>query len=200
LTGRGLSASVLAEASMRSLFLAPLAALPLVSLSIPSLAIPSLAIPSPAIPSRAILAAPARGTAPCANNLMQEPVLVYDLTGYTLIGFLHRHLAVYNNGVASISAVSTNTLTEAPDWNKAAVAFVSPDEADKLLRELSNDGAFGLCDQSIIVLDMPMTTVTVSRGATDAQSHTFSYWFGDGSYGKVQQTIDAFIQKTFPNF
>jgi hypothetical protein len=177
---------------MRCMLLAPLAALPLVSLAIPSLAVPFLAVP----PS------PARGTAPapCANNLMQEPVLVYDVTGFTLTGLIHRHLAVYNNGVASISSVSSSIFTGSTTSSQADVAFVSPDEASKLLRELANANAFTLCDQSIAVSDIPMTTVSVSRGATDAQTHTFSYWTGGGPYAGVQQTIDAFIQKTFPSF
>jgi hypothetical protein len=164
---------------LRPTLLAALAALPLVYVSMP------------AGPPAAL------AQAPCFNVLPQEPVLVYDVTGFTFAGMLvHKHLAVYTNGVASISEAGTSS---GPS-SKADVAFVGPDKVRKLVADLTGANAFALCDQNVGAADIPLTTVTVARGATDAVAHTFSYWFAGAPYDKVEAVIDAFIKKTFPNF
>ena len=45
--------------------------------------------------------------------------------------------------------------------------------------------------------DVPLNTLTVFNGTTDAQAHTFSYWLANGNYAPVQAAIDAFITQTF---
>ena len=50
-----------------------------------------------------------------------------------------------------------------------------------------------LPDQNIFVSDVPLTTVTVFVGDTDAKADTFSYWLGTGAYTTIDQKIASFM-------
>ncbi len=173
---------------LRSIAIAALAALPLSALSVPqgqgTVVGPT---PSPGVP--------------CTTNpLVQEPVLVFDISGFTLTGVLHQHLAVYNNGVASISRVSGGT-SLFPLSKDADLAFISSQMVEKLQKDLAAAGAPLACDEQLFVSDIPMTTVTVFRGGTDARAHTFSYWLPTTPQSQATaQVISKFIADVFPNF
>lgn len=49
-----------------------------------------------------------------------------------------------------------------------------------------------LGDQDLSVADIPLTTVTVFKGNTNAKAHTFSYWVGIKGYGQIAQIISDF--------
>ena len=58
-------------------------------------AAPFLAIAPQQQSGAAVIIGP--GVQPC-NALQQEPVVMYDISGYTLSGVYHLHLMVYDNG------------------------------------------------------------------------------------------------------
>ena len=143
--------------------------------------------------------AKAGGPTACPNLYAVEPLVMWDVTGFSFFGgLLHEHLVVYSNGTAAISTASDDNTSATGAQGK--VAFVDPAKAQRFLRELASAGAFDLCDQNLIVNDIPLTTLTVFKGATDATSHTFSYWTGDAPYDKVASVVSAFIASTFPGF
>lgn len=161
-------------------------------------ALPFLAASQPQQPT---LIGPPAAIAPCANTLEQEPLLMYDVSGFGLAGVIHRHLAVYDNGVVSISSVSGGTPLF-PSANKADITYVPAATARALLKSVVQAGARGICDEDIAVADLPLTTITIfGRGNTDDRSHTFSYWLPLSTESQtVSGLIQAFITTTFPGF
>lgn len=134
--------------------------------------------------------------APCRNIWQHEPILVYDVTGFTIAGGLrHLNLVVYNDGFATICKSDTIPFDEG-----VATAFTGTVTARTLLTDLALASAFTLCDQDLAAADIPLTTVTVMRGATDTLAHTFNYWVPDPPYTGVQSVINAFIATHFPGF
>jgi hypothetical protein len=134
--------------------------------------------------------------APCLNPLVHEPLVVYDVNGSTLVGAVYRNLEVYNDGYAQIHQVGTGGFYT----TKAEVAFIGASAAASFASSLAAAGAGTLCDDSNIVLDVPMQTLTTLRDATDTRGHTFSWWIPTGAYTTVDQKIQSFISATFPNF
>jgi len=122
-----------------------------------------------------------------AGGIKLEPVLNFDVSGSTLTGPLHHRLTVYNNGLISASQCSGFS-----GANSAGTAFTTPALVEKLRRELINADGLSLPDQNISVADIPLTTVTVFKGNTNARAHTFSYWIGIKGYGKIAQIISDF--------
>ncbi|MEZ5977000.1 MAG: hypothetical protein R3F34_02115 [Planctomycetota bacterium] len=160
-------------------------------------AAPFLAIAPQQQSGAAVIIGP--GVQPC-NALQQEPVVMYDISGYTLTGVYHLHLMVYDNGATSISRVSGGTPIF-PMSNAADFTYVTKQRVKQLAKDLAQAGAFQLCDEDALVADLPMTTVTVFRGTMDAKAHTFNYWLPQtAGSAKVQQLIDDFRTETFPNF
>lgn len=127
--------------------------------------------------------------------LESEPVLVFDVSGSTLLGPVHRHLAVYNSGNVSYA-------TRGP---REAVPFVGSTLLDAkrveaLVSGLSAAGAWQGVDQDHAVTDCPLTTVTVLTAATDGRAHSFSYWVAtQRTHEAVQDLIDAFVTEVFPS-
>ena len=141
----------------------------------------------------AIAAAPA--AVPCPNVLPHEPIVIYDVNGYTLAGPLDLQMIVYGNGFARLS--TTNT----PDGEgKSQITTVSPTDANALLVALAKRGAFELCDDPSFVTDMPMSTLTVMKSDTTVRAHTYSWWVAQGPYGAPEQVLLDFISSAFPNF
>jgi len=140
-------------------------------------------------------------TQPCQNTLDQEPLVMFDVTGYSLTGIIHEHLCVYDNGVVTISRVSGGTPLF-PLTNAADVAFVTPTQARNLHKSLIQGGVLRACDEPLAVADLPMTTVTLFRsGRTDDRVHTFSYWLPTTVESQnAANLITAFRNGTFPNF
>ncbi|HKE01615.1 MAG TPA: hypothetical protein VKE69_11440 [Planctomycetota bacterium] len=151
-----------------------------------------------AIPTFALLqsvhSAPSTTPAPCSRVFAQEPVLFWDSTGSTFLGLFHRHMAIYSNGLASISK------NQAFFGVGVQYTMADPDAVAELRQALAAAGAFQLCDYPLTGNDVPLQTVTLFGGGPNAPSHTFSFYFPDGAYGDVQAAIQKFISVTFPSF
>ena len=151
-----------------------------------------MAIQGPAVVAVGLLAALSvpsflAAAPPGQQQIKQEPVLNFDVTGGTLLGPLHTRFTVYNNGLVTFSEASGFA-----DSSSAGTTRVSDTVVDRLVKDLEDAGGFKLSDQTITVSDVPLTTVTVFRGDTNAKAHTFSYWLGIDQYAKIAQVIDDF--------
>lgn len=124
------------------------------------------------------------------KQLVCEPVLIYDVSGSTLTGPCHKNLSVYNNGRVSLAEFA------AVGAARNESTMINTGEVKSLVGQLSRYRR--LQDDQTIVMDIPMTTVTLFDGTTDARAHSFSYWLPTGDYEEVQQTIDLFIHRAFP--
>lgn len=148
---------------------------------------------------------PAPGKLECYNSIPRELLVVYDITGSTLTGPIHKHLAVYNDGTACISEAGGNTGSQtfatapAPNDGRAEVASVSPAAIQQLMRELLQAGAFTACDESLNVSDVPLQTLTILTNSQNAWGHSFSFWGGD-PYTEIVNILNKFIANAFPNF
>ncbi|MHC4942348.1 MAG: hypothetical protein ACYTG7_04950 [Planctomycetota bacterium] len=133
-----------------------------------------------------------------ANAWDREPLLMVDVTGYSLTGLIHRHLAVYSDGTASISSVTGIPGNQLADADVITV----PDQAVQELRmDLRAAGAHQLRDNPLNVQDVPLTTVTFFfRSGPVARSNTFSYFLVFKGYERVGKTINDFIDTWFPGF
>lgn len=140
----------------------------------------------------------------CGNLFPNEPLVLFDTTGFTLSGSLiHQNLVVYGSGIAAYSVSSqqlTPPLEGSFDFGDAKVAMLTPETAQRFLRELAFAGAFSLCDEPAFVADVPPSTLTVFNGGTDAAAHSFSFFGGGLSqpHATVAQIVDAFITAHFP--
>ena len=59
------------------------------------------------------------------DSISRNPVLIYDVTGGTLIGLVHRNLVVYDDGTATISK-RDETVFPAPFSQPAEAVQVQP--------------------------------------------------------------------------
>lgn len=134
-------------------------------------------------------------TSHCPDRLPVSPLLVYDVSGSTLWGPSYTHVAVYDDGHAMAARLGGD-----PDTGHMSVALLTPDELQQLRVDLEFWGAFGLCDEPMNVLDVPVTTVSVFRGGTESAAHTFSYLIAGGAHGGVQQIVDQLLATKFPGF
>ena len=120
--------------------------------------------------------------------LKHEPVLVFDVSGSTLTGPLHISYRVYNDGYIAGSECGGPF-----GVNSAGTAGASEAEVLALQKALIDAGGMSLPDQNLSVADIPLTTVTVFRGDTNARAHTFSYWTNDAEYAALGQVISDFM-------
>jgi hypothetical protein len=127
----------------------------------------------------------------CGSFQKNEPIVVWDVTGATLMGSVHASLVVYNSGVASVASARTGDVR---------TAFVGQLVAGRLHEDLVHAGAAALCDQSVVTSDVPLTTLTVLGDGTDVRAHSFSYWSAEAEYAAVQATIDDFLATHFSGF
>jgi hypothetical protein len=141
-------------------------------------------------------AAPAPLPVPaCPNTIVHEPIVLYDISGGTLAGPIDIGMTVYNDGLVR---VSSSGFFGQPA--QAETAFVGAVVAEQLLLDLSALGAGHLCDNYSQVQDLPVSTLTIFRNATDARNHTSSWLRADGAYGPIQDRLQNFLHTTFPNF
>ena len=130
----------------------------------------------------------------CPNLTVHEPVVLYEVTGSTLAGPYDRSLVVYNDGLARLSSAG-----DQGELGSAKLAFVSPEGAQALQRDLDQAGAFKLCDDSTTVSDVPLSTLTVFRAGSDVQAHTFSWWStNEFPYEMTDKVLSDFIATYFP--
>lgn len=128
--------------------------------------------------------------------IKQEPVLMYNVTGGSLGGPIHRSMVVYNNGVVSVATESSFLGNETIE---AYSTFVDPTIVRALSSDLAAAGAGSLSDNPAIIFDLPLTTVTYFRGTTNAKAHTFSYFGGGQAYSNLTSIITTFEQEHVSN-
>jgi hypothetical protein len=126
---------------------------------------------------------------------VHEPLVLYDVGGSTIAGPIDTSLVVYNDGTVRVSSAAQFGLP-----SKSEVAFVGSDAAHQLLLDLSALGAGQLCDHFAAVPDLPVSTLTIFRDATDSRNHTFSWVITPAPYDAVQQRLQDFIHTNFPSF
>jgi len=144
-------------------------------------------------------------SSPCAGNAIKmEPVVNVDVTGSTLLGPTHFRFTAYNSGLVTVSRASligvANESAGSFPFADADTIFVSTEAVDQLAKNLRAAGAFSLCDQNFSTADVPLTTVTVFRGATNAVAHTYSYWAAFGEHADAALAIGDFIQEHLSGF
>ena len=131
----------------------------------------------------------------CTDVHPHQPIVVYEVSGGTLAGPIDLELLVYQDGSARLSSSTANFGS-----GKSQNAYVGDKAASAFLTALSQNGASQLCDLSDLTSDMPLSTLSVMRGNTNARIHTFSWFFATDQHAAVEQIVQAFIASNFPNF
>lgn len=131
------------------------------------------------------------------DYLLRDPLVIYNLSGATLLGDVHQQLTLYDDGTAVCSEID-------PLANRAGSVQVEALEAGAVrwfLDELILWGAHLLEDDTSVALDTPMATMTMlfkeRNGRVDA--HTFSYYpvVAEGNAAEVDRVVQAFIAEYF---
>jgi len=148
-------------------------------------AVPTLFLQPPAAPS-----AP-----PCVNTLQHEPVVVYEVSGGAIGGYHDLQLSVYDDGMARLTRASFDGVN-----SKSELVLVGAVSALGLASDLSHLGSWIECDDTTIAPDVPLQTLTVLRGATDARAHTYSWWLPVGSCAPIEQRLSTFVAAAVRNF
>ncbi len=130
----------------------------------------------------------------CANVIVHEPLLVYEVRGGTIAGPFDLHLVVYSDGAARIA-----DLTDA-EIPRGAAAQTDPDAVSDLMRDLERVGGMIDCDSLGTYTDVPLHTLTMLKPGTDARAHTFSWWIPENGAGAMEVRIQEFIAEAFPAF
>lgn len=123
---------------------------------------------------------------------VREPVLVYDVTGSTLLGPVHVSLKVYNDGLVSYVSRAQPILggTDLVHTTLVPVSVV-----EQLTLDLDAAGADVLPDSILPVFDIPVSTVSfAAEPGTKASIHTFSWLGGTTAHQAVGAIVNAFIQ------
>lgn len=144
-------------------------------------------------PPQGISAEPiAQPLAPCPNPWPHEPLVVYEVTGGTLVGPVDSLLVVYADGLARYSS----SLGPGPGF--ALTAYVSPSVASQLHATLIGAGALRQCDLPSLTNDVPLSTLTVLRGASLALGNSFSWFLPEDGVVTMEGALATFIAATFP--
>ena len=138
---------------------------------------------------------PPTAAGPCTDLWVHHPLVVYDVTGFTLGGPVDLSLVVYDDGTAKLSSASA-----APGQGKSSLVVLSQQEVLAFAQSLLQAGSFQTCDQPLVAADVPLKTLSVFRGATDAKAHTFSWWIDVGPHATFEQLAGDFIATNFPGF
>ncbi|MBL8857613.1 MAG: hypothetical protein JNL28_03790 [Planctomycetes bacterium] len=131
----------------------------------------------------------------CPNTIPHEPILMFDVNGGTLAGPVDMQLTVYNDGSARVC--KTQSIFGTSD---ARFTTVTPLAARQLVGDVAALGAGTLCDLDDFTSDVPTSTLTILRDATDTRARTFSWTGPSGNYGLIEQRLYAFIHAHFPGF
>ena len=150
----------------------------------------------------------------CPNTMHIEPIVIYNVSGATLLGPEQFQMTIYSNGLASFTRFAGGGLQqgdlqqtgpegagpgEPPSTiGIATTVNLSINEANQLASDLRRAGAQTLCDQEVYVTDVPLQTLTILEARSDAIAHTFSYWTGAGQYSDVAVVMDNFVEAYFP--
>ena len=121
-------------------------------------------------------------------------MVTYDVSGSTFAGPFHQHLTVYSSGFASIARATSFGAADAQTAQVPEAAIL------QLKSDLDALGARTLCDIPTVIADVPLTTITVFSGATDARAHTFSFFLSIKQQGAAKALLESFIATHFSTF
>jgi hypothetical protein len=135
-------------------------------------------------------------------GIQNEPVLIYDLSGGTLLGPVRRTLTLYDTGAAAYSNFDGFLTAEAGfgDAGTATYFQVSIDEVQELIRKMVRAGALKAGDGTPFVADVPLTTISfVDKPAAQATIRTFSFYLGQ-TPAQIQtaQVVNEFLAAHVP--
>lgn len=163
-------------------------------------AAPPVEISSP--PARSVEVLPGQTGLPAPHL-----ILVYDVTGGTLTGPIHTHLAVYSDGFAAISDASRSMLSpESPedDDGRASYKHVGAQAAAELERSLTRAEAHRIQTTAQPgCQDAPVTRVTVfaAQQGDGLRSHTYRYSCAqDERIRQVERIVRDFIREHLPGY
>ena len=142
--------------------------------------------------------------------LVQQPVLIYDVTGGTLLGPVHLQLSVFSNGHASLANGPNSFFDIGPS---VETVWVGSEEARALQFDLIRADVLRIVVPGSFCADAPITSVTVfrpkhrwsARRRDDvrrfASSHSYAYDCATGPHAEavfeVNEIIDDFIDRHF---
>lgn len=131
-----------------------------------------------------------RELAPCPNPFPHEPLVVYEVTGWTLGGPVDQLLVVSDDGSARLSS------SLGGDGSSESVVVGSA--AAELQEALVAAGALVLCEEPDFTSDMPLSTLTVLRKAPRGRPNTLS-WFvpQNAELAAIEALLQAFIAEHF---
>ncbi len=147
------------------------------------------------VPSIALVQADVQRPAPppvCVNTIVHEPLFIYEVLGSSLIGPFDSTLTVYADGTLKLADAY------AIDRGQCVRTQTTPRIVNGLQQALFDAGGFALCDDTQIVTDVPLHTLTLLNAAENPTVHTFSYWVGDGDYAAVDALLANFVAEQFP--
>ena len=124
----------------------------------------------------------------CVDSIRLAPVVQMTKAGDTLLGPSLSTVMIYSNGLVTMSSMDP-----LGGGSSAQMLHVAPQDVRDLEADLAEIGAASICDARITVYDVPLTTVSVSRGAADSMTHTYSYWLAEGRQADVESAILDFI-------
>ena len=125
---------------------------------------------------------------PCPNPLPHEPLVIYEVTGSDFIGPVDSFLAVYSDGLARHSS----------SVDGFSVTTYVGSSAQSLHAELIAAGALQQCDAEDIGNDIPLSTLTVLRGASRQSGNSFSWFGAEGPVTSMEAALTEFIAVHFP--
>lgn len=132
-----------------------------------------------------------------ASAFVREPICIYDASGPALRGATtHTNIVVYNDGFVSVAKVLDGPMGKPKVTVNGAVA--SSASVAKLARDLAAAGAGAIGDSDVPGEGLPLHTFTYFRGATNAQTNSFSFIVGGLAYSDVVTTLDNFVQANVP--
>ena len=125
----------------------------------------------------------------------QEPTLFYDVSGFGFGGPIHLRLAVYTNGLTSISSAGFE------GQGAAEFTYVPMERVVQLRNDLVALGIESLQDNGFEIPDVPLKTVTFVRPTgLRGRANTYNYFLSAGTYADIEEVINDFMNETFPNF
>lgn len=139
-------------------------------------------------------------SATATGTLKNEPMVIYDSSGFGVAGQIHEHLAIYSSGLTSMSSLRPvpvpTTYASEPE---SAMTQVPVARVAQLVASLINSGAMTLGDLPDAGSDLPMKTITVFAGAGDqAAYNTFSFYDpNDPRVANMLAALDGFIFGAF---
>lgn len=136
---------------------------------------------------------PAHPVVRCPATWSSDPVLVVDVAGTTLGGMVSRHLVVYSDGRAMLAERATRD-----EPARVETATIAPGFVEQLRLDLEYAGAFDACDDTAVVADVPLTTVTVFDRGRHARTNTFHYLVPGPGQASTHLVIDLFVATHLP--